>query len=279
MTRQITRQVALTLVVTSATAHAATFPADASYLPLRCGGAVMTDPLGDQPPAVLERDLVGDTAAPAGLRAGDAQFLYLRLRVDQDPAPGGTVRPFAWGMAFDLDGDRSTYELLITVDGIAAATGTVSVFTNRTTTLANDPADPADLPAAATFTFGNAARTTGAGTTTGGTADFFIDIAVPWTVLAPLGLDRDTRTYVWAGSSSVASALDGDLACHDGSTGGKPRLDATASDPTTGDPTRDATGTGALRLEGGSGCQAGGSLGIAAALALLGLGRRPRRDR
>jgi hypothetical protein len=275
----MTRWIALTIIVTSAAAHAATFPEDASYLPLHCGGGgLMTDPLADQPPALGDRDVVGDASAPAGLRAGDAQFLYLRLRVDRDPAPGGTVHPYAWGMELDLDGNRSTYELLVVVDGIGLPNGTVSVLTNHTTTLPNDPADPADTPAAATFTYANAARTTGAGTTSGSDADFFVDIAVPWTALAPLGLDRDTRTYVWAGSSSVADALDGDLACHDGLTGGKARLDATASTQTTGDPTRDTGGggDGSLRLEGGSGCQAGGSLGLGAALALLGVRRRKR---
>jgi hypothetical protein len=274
--------IALTSVLIStltSAAHAATFPGDAAYVPLRCGGGVMTDARGDVASAPGDRDLVGNTAAPAGLRAGDAQFLYLRIRVDQDPAPGGTLLPHAWGMAFDLDGDRRSYELLITVDGIAAPAGTVSVFTNRVSTLINDPADPADTPAAATFGFATNARTVTAGTTIGGDPDFFVDIAVPWATLTPLGLGRDTRTYVWAGSSSVASALDGDLACHDGG-GGKPGLDATGSDPTTGDPTQDTGGDGSLRLEGGGGCQAGGSLGIGAALALLGVpGRRRRRKR
>jgi uncharacterized protein (TIGR03382 family) len=180
-------------------------------------------------------------------------------------------------MAFDLDGDRRTYELLITVDGIATPAGTVSVFTNRDSTLINDPADPADLPAAATFAAATAARTVSAGTTTGGDPDFFVDIAVPWATLAPLGLNRDKQTNVWAGSSSIASALDGDLACHDGG-GGWPRLDATGSDPTTGDPAQDTGGGGSLRLEGGGGCQASGPLGIGAALVLLGVpGRRRRR--
>ncbi|HEX7843125.1 MAG TPA: hypothetical protein VF469_36885 [Kofleriaceae bacterium] len=281
----MTRWIAITttIVLTGAPARAATFPGDASYVPLRCGGAVMTDPLGDAPPALDERDLVGDSNAPAGLRASDANFLYLRIRVDRDPAPAGSVRPFAWGMAFDLDGDRSTYELLIALDGIGSQSGTVSVFTNHATTQANDPADPADLPAAATLPFASAARTTGAGTTNGGNADFFVDLAVPWAMLTPLGLAPDTRTYVWAGSSSVANALDGDLACHDGRTGGKPLLGATASDPTTGDPARDPSGGGGgngdLRLEGGSGCQAGGSPGIGAVLALLGVRRRRRSPR
>jgi hypothetical protein len=275
----MTRWIALSIVLTSATARAATFPGDASYVPLRCGNQVMTDPLADEPPALAERDLVGDGNAPAGLRAADAQFLYLRIRVDQDAAPNaGGVRPFGWGMAFDLDGNRANYELLVMADGITTPTGTVSVFTNHTTTLANDPADPADAPPVAVATFASTARSAAAGTAIGGNGDFFVDIAVPWATLAPLGLDRDTPTYVWAGSSSVVGALDGDIACHDGA-GGKPRLDATASTQTTGDPTRDpgAGGTGELRLEGGGGCHAGGSLGLAAALALLGVRRRRRR--
>jgi hypothetical protein len=278
MIRWLALMTALVSALTSAAADAATFPGDAAFVPLRCGGGVMTDPRGDVASAPGDRDLVGNPAAPAGLRAGDAAFLYLRIRVDQDPAPGGTLLPHAWGMAFDLDGDRRTYELLITVDGIATPAGTVSVFTNnRVPTLINDPADPADLPAAASFAFATNARTVTAGTTIGGDPDFFVDIAVPWATLATLGLDRNTRTYVWAGSSSVASALDGDLACHDGA-GGAPRLDATGSDPTTGDPTQDTGTAGGLRLEGGGGCQAGGSLGLGAALALLGIpGRRRRR--
>lgn len=280
MTRWHALAIALTGLVTTlapAPARAVTFPADAAYVPLRCGGVVMFDPLGDVPSSPDDRDVVGDATAPAGLRASDAQFLYLRLRVNADPAPppAGTLHPYAWGMAFDLDGDRTTYELLITVDGIAAATGTVSVFTNKTITLPDAPADPADLPAAATLPFADAARTATAGTSTGGNPDFFVDIAVPWTTLAPLGLGRGTRTYVWAGTSSSANSLDGDLACHDGTGGAAPRLDATASDPTTGDPAQDPGSggggglVGPLRLEGGGGCQAGGSLGLGAALALV----------
>ena len=283
----MTRWIAPIVLVcaTAGAARAATFPGDASFIPLRCGNDVMTDPLADDPAALADRDLVGDHNAPAGLRAADAQFLYLRIRVDQDPAPAGAPKPSAWGMAFDLDGDRATYELLITADGLAGA-GNVSVFTNHTTALANDPADLADTPAAATFTFANAARSAGAGTTFGGNPDFFVDIAVPWAMLTPLGLGRDTPVHVWVGSSSVASALDGDIACHDRGGAGKPVLDATASTQTTGDPTSAAGGgTGELRLEGGGGCQSSGSRGLGSGLALVWLGllgvrrRRPWRPR
>jgi len=290
----MTRWIALSIILTAAAAHAATFPDDASYHALHCGATVMTDPRADQPLALGALDVVGDLNAPAGLRAGDPDSLYLRLRLDRDPAPGGVVAPHAWGMAFDLDGDLTTYELLIMVDGIGTADGTVAIYTNHTTTKPDDPADPADLPAAVTSTFAGSARTIGAGTINGGDADYFVDIAVPWSALAPLGLDRGTRTYVWAGSSSVANALDGDLACHDAGTGSAPRLHLIASTQTTGDPTLEPTGGGGgndaggggadagegeLRLEGGSGCQAGGSVGLGMVLSLVGLLRCRRASR
>lgn len=271
----------VSVVVVPAGARAqVVFPADPAWTALRCQRAAMTDRFQDQPGALDERDIVGDPAAPAGLRAADATYLYLRMRLDRDPAPGGVVQPFAWGMQLDLDGDLTSYELMVAVDGVGGPAGIVSVFRNTTTTLRDDPADPADLPAVATSPFAMTARTIPApGSNNGGNADFFLDFAVPWSVLVPLGLDRDTPTYVWAATGRAASTLDGDLACHDGA-GGPARLDGAAPDPTTGDPARDpGVGPGGgIRLEGGGGCSTGGAGSPLAALALLAL-RRSRRRR
>jgi MYXO-CTERM domain-containing protein len=280
--------VVLCCVVLPATASAqVAFPADAEWTPLRCNRAAMTDRLQDQPNALDDRDIVGDAAAPAGLRASDATYLYLRMRLDKDPAPGGAVRPYTWGMQFDLDGKLDTYELMVAVSGVAGAAGTVSVYRNTTTTLLNDPNDPPDLPSVApTYTFAmNARSITAPGSTNGGNADFFLDFAVPWSALVPLGLDHDTPTYVWAATSSAANAasnLDGDVACHDGASG-PARLTVIAPDPTTGDPAQDpGTGPGGPggtgRLEGGGGCTTGGTGSpiTALGLALLALRRRRR---
>ena len=266
----------LILLLVAGTAHAApTFPAESAWVPLHCGGAPMTDPFADDPNYLTDRDVVGNSNAPAGLRAADSQNLYLRMRLDQDPAPAGAVHPYSWGMEFDLDGDRSTYELLILVDGIGGAAGAVSVFTNRTTTMPNSGNDPADTPARATYTFANAARTlSDPATNNGGNADFVLDIAVPWSALQPLGLDHGTHTYVWVASSSSQNSLNGDFACEDAGTG-PAQLDGTASDPTTGDPANDTGGpNGSLHLAGGGGCAAGGAPGAGALLALLALRRR-----
>jgi Synergist-CTERM protein sorting domain-containing protein len=264
--------IVLCCIVLPATARAqVVFPPDAAWTPLRCNRAPMTDRFQDQLGALDERDIVGNAAAPAGLRAADATYLYLRMRLEEDPAPGGAVRPSAWGMQFDLDGDLKTYELMVAVSGVASAAGTVSLYRNNVTTRLNDPSDSPDLPAVAVSSFAGDARSVVApGSNNGGNADFFLDFAVPWSALVPLGLDRDTATYIWAATSSVATSFDGDVACHDGASGAA-LLDGTASDLTTGDPAQDPGpgpgGTG--RLEGGGGCTAGGAGSPGTALALL----------
>jgi hypothetical protein len=270
--------IVLVLLLAPAAAHAqVVFPADSAYLPLRCGNANMTDAFADESGALDERDIVGDVDHPAGLRASDATNLYLRMRLEDDPAPAGQVSSFSWGMEYDLDDDPRDYELLILVEGIAGTAGTVNVFTNATTTNANDPSDPADQPAVNTYTFTNNARTLVApGTTNGGSADFWLDFAVPWSALMAHGLDHDTPTRVWVGSSSASNSLNGDFACHDGA-GGAATLEGTASDDTTGDPTDPGAGGGTGRLEGGAGCAIGGSGNAGLALALLVLLRRKRR--
>ena len=90
-------------------------PARLRLVPLPCRGAVMTDPFADVATALAERDIVGNPADAAGLRASDSQFFYLRLRMEEDPAPGGTLQPFAWGIEIDTNGNLNTYEVLLTV--------------------------------------------------------------------------------------------------------------------------------------------------------------------
>jgi hypothetical protein len=243
---------AATAVALGGVATAQTFPADGAYTALPCGDGPMTDPFQDESGALDERDLVGDGGNPAGLRALDTGFLYLRMRVDNDAIPGGVVRPFAWGMEIDTDGDFTTYELLGLVDGVS---GNVLLYTNNTTTVANDPTDPADTPAVASFPITSHARsTTASGTSYGGDGDFFLSFALPWSMLSSLGLDPDTPVMVWAASSSSANALNGDFACHDGTTG-DPSLTGVDNERTVLDPAVDSDGDGysdATEVEAGS---------------------------
>lgn len=233
-------------------ASAQTFPADEEYAVLPCGDTTMTDRYRDESGALDERDIVGDSGHAAGYRAADDEFLYLRLRLDRDAAPGDTLAPFAWGVEFDLDGDRTSYEILGLVDGV---TGNVLLFQNTTTTSQDEPSDPADTPAVASYPFSSHGRSsTAAGTEFGDSTDYFLSFALPWSDLKALGLEPDTPVVVWAGSSSSASSLDGDFACHDGAVDAL-MLSEIDSDRTVLDPDVDSDGDGvpdADELAGGS---------------------------
>jgi len=286
-------------VLTWAEAAAAqVFPDQTDWQPLSCGNQVMSDGVLDEPDAIDDRDLVGDEDAPAGLRAADDDFFYLRIRLEADPEEAAVLRPFSWGMAFDLDLDRTTYEVLVLADGVA---GQVVLFENSEVTVDDDPTDPADLPPVAVYEYADAGRAVDADSGFGGDEDFFLDLAVPWADLEPLGLAPDSEIHAWAASSESADRLDGDFACHDGGSG-SPGGDDTASDLTVADPDVDSDGDGfsdadeieegtdpddpddvpegtgggdgggedERRLEGGGGCAAaGGEQGALAVLVLL----------
>jgi hypothetical protein len=299
---QATRSAALGLVLLGTSAvHAQTLDRD-DWQPLRCADHVMIDARGDEPQAAGPRDIVGDLAHPAGHRAADDTFLYLRLRVDEAPAVNDSLQPFAWGFAFDLDDDPRTFELSVVASG--GPTAQVLILRNSSTTVPNSPEDPADLPPVASYDFATHGRieTVSEGRF-GTTDDHFLVFAVPWSALAPLGLEPSTPVAVWAATAGQPERLDGDLACH---SGGSPRqLDAIDPDRTVLDPAVDSDGDGAPdareveagtdprdpaerpsvtgeQLEGGGGCQAGSPHRPIWALCLLALAlgcvrRRPRR--
>jgi hypothetical protein len=288
-----------TLLLLATPAFGQSFPAANAWVPFRCGGGPMTDPVRDQMGATQERDLVGGPDDPAAFRAVDERFLYLRLRVEDVPTQGAQLRPSAWGFAFSTDGKPTDYEVLISVDGTA---GVVALYRNTVATVVNSPTDPADAPPVATYPFATHGRVSVADVTNyGGNPDHFIDMAVPWTALMPLGLPADRPIVVWAASSTSADRLNGDFACHDGrGSAGVPDLDRSASDSTTASATTPppaggagggaggAGGAGGLSLEGGPGCAfvipghrpPGPPAGLAPLIVLLALwivGRRRRR--
>lgn len=275
-------------------ARAQTFPtATGAWVPLPCGAGVMVDGANDTPNATGALDLVGTPASPAGFHAADANFLYLRLRVAGDPRQGSVLLRNAWGYELDLDGNRATYELLLSVSGVGA-TDQVAIYRHPTTQTPGDPAEPAVTPPAFTYPITTHAEVVSAGTSLGAAQDFYVDIALPWVDLAAAGLVRNTSVRIWAGSSTVPNALDLDLACFGGAGGTLGGIDVgvTTPDPQAGGGGGSggagggggAGGTGPRTLEGGPGCSvaAGGRDGGVAtllALALLLVAARLGRDR
>jgi len=222
-------------------ARAQSFPADSAWVPLRCGADVMTDPYRDEASALGERDLVGDLNAATGFRAADGEYLFLRIRVDQDPVPGGSPRPFAWGLLLDRDTVLSNYEVQILASGVD---GTLQLYQNTATTLADDPTDPPDQPALKTYPLDKNARSlVAAGSNYGAAADYFLDVAIPWEDLRTVQLTPATPVTAWAATSSTSNTLNGDFACfNDGA--GTPTLSGTDPGKTTLDPRVDSDGDG-----------------------------------
>ncbi|HEX6835506.1 MAG TPA: hypothetical protein VF334_02980 [Polyangia bacterium] len=266
-------------------AAAQTFPADGAFVAFTCGNGPMVDAANDTPNATGALDLVGTNAFPAGFHAADANFLYLRMRVAASPlVANNMLSNDGWGFEFDLDGDRTTYEVLISASGTNNTTQ-VAIYRHPTTVVANDPADPAVTPPAFTYSFATHGRALAASSTLGGATDEFVDVAVPWADLAQVGITPSTPVYVWVGSSTVANALDLDLACFGGAGGRLGNIDVgrTTPDPNAGGGGGGGTGggagggaggtggTGGRALEGGLGCSVDAGRGAASSLAVLAL--------
>jgi uncharacterized protein (TIGR03382 family) len=264
----------------------------------------MTDPYQDESGALNERDLVGNADAATGYRAADSQYLFLRMRLDHDPIPGGNPRPYAWGLLVDTDTNLENYELLLVADGNG---GKVVLYRNTQTTLLNDPTDPPE-EMVATYPLSSHARSVVAsGPSLTPDADYFLDFAIPWQDLQSVGLYPYTPVTVWAATSSTPTTLNGDFACFD-NAGGEPTLSGTNPGATVLDPRVDSDRDGysdaseraantdpkdpashpagapdAVQLAGGGGCQASGEAQLLAwALAAWAgavLRRRPLRRR
>jgi hypothetical protein len=295
MRKSVAAFVLMLAPLVSTGARGQSFPA--TFAPLYCQRGYMTDGYRDQSGAIDDRDIVGTTDRPAGFRAVDAQFLYFRLRLDESPMQGTGLTQFAWGFEVSTDGDPTDYEILIAVDGAGA---NVSLYSNPVTTVPDSPADPADQ-LIMSYPFAQNGRVVDAGPSiSGGGNDTFLDIAVPWSDLAALGLDATTVVTIWAATSSNPDRLNGDFACHDAAgTTGTPSLSGSAPAPIAADPTRspgpvggpsgnsDGGGNilGSSGIEGGPGCECGigGGANLRASIVLIllaiGVSRRRRARR
>jgi hypothetical protein len=166
--------------------------------------------LGDSPTDGRDRgrELVGDTTAGCGYVASDTDDLYVRIRLDRDPRFGGALRPYAWGVEIDVDGDLSAYEYVMQVDG---ATSRVSLARNTISGGSGDPRDNAEV-VLYTGAANSGLREQPAASNFGNTPDVFLDFAVPWTALSDAGLTRTQLVRYVVGTSNNTHGFAIDIA-------------------------------------------------------------------
>ncbi|MDI3283792.1 MopE-related protein [Polyangium sp. 15x6] len=186
-------------------AGAQTFPADAAWKPLVRGGVRVADPPGD---AGSGRDVVSDPAqgGAAAYFAGDANFLYVRLRIDDAvlQASPADFKAFGWVCLIDTDGDFGAHELSI---GVTGSSDVVELRRNTSPQNAGSPADISEL-LVKSYPASTHARSVAASSMVSGDADFFIDWAV---ARVDLGIANQTPFRLACGSSNDAQSLTGDL--------------------------------------------------------------------
>ena len=205
-----------------------------SFSPMTCGGQTMWDTVADVNNAVL--DIVGNETYPAISTASNATNLYIRMLLDESPLQTSTnLKSFSWGLEFDTDGNLSTYEHLIIMNG--AGQDTLYIKNNTVTT---SPDDPTDSTESTSVTFSNTAswwNVTAANSAFAGSTDYWLTFILPWTVLADHNITREATAAYWFGTSTQSSNINGDFVCHDGLSNDPVTLQALASDTGSLDPT------------------------------------------
>ncbi len=160
------------------------------------------------------RDVVGDAANPAAYVWSDAEFLYLRLRVNTTAMSGTSYTPFVWGCLLETDEDLTSYENFVFVDGISSPDA-VRVKWNQVKSILDSTTEPAET-LSATYAIETHARVVAATSALGGDPDFFVDFVAAWTVMNAVKPNQTLRLV--CGSGTSASTLNGDLAGTSSST-------------------------------------------------------------
>ena len=183
MRLSLSRPLALAAFVTGTVvagiAHAQSFDT-AAWVTLGRGGSAVGDVVG---PGTSETDVVGNAANPAVFVWSDATDLYVRIRVNDKPTNAdGSWKSALWGCLVDTDGTLTTYEFMGVLSG---AQSQVQWRYNAVQSVgANVPNEPAEVLVGSITTSTNA-RTIDAMSAPqfSANADWFVDLAVPWTVI------------------------------------------------------------------------------------------------
>ncbi|GMK37253.1 hypothetical protein PCCS19_03060 [Paenibacillus sp. CCS19] len=165
------------------------FPSNAQYVPVTLNGAPVSDPVRDVSPD--QTDIVGSSAFPAAYYGYDGTNIYFRIRLNADPRFKTGFTNFAWGVLFDTDGNSSTYEWVLAVNGLNNSVDLIQ-NTAKIPNSFNDQAEGTDGKGTPNFTqpivnydIARAALT-GDGSAFGGGTNYFLDFFIPRATLFPL---------------------------------------------------------------------------------------------
>ena len=182
------------------------------FVALRRNGLAVSDTAQDVTGA---RDVVGSSTDPAVYVASDASHVYFRIRVNSDAlTTAANFTTYAWGCAFETNGNLQNYEALVFVDGITAP-DIVSFYTNTVTTITNSASDTPDQPIKSIVydplasNIRHAQQVTAASTFSANT-DYFVDWAVESSVFATYGVDITRPVRLYCGSSTNGVTINSD---------------------------------------------------------------------
>ena len=147
-----------------------------SFVPCTIDGIAATAIPGNvQPPAI---DIVGDNLHPAAFVSFDGTDLLFRLRLAGNPAPGGQLLPFVWGVALNPVNNPNFIQAFLAVDGthslIILTAGVPPLFDQL-----NAVAAGISLSQAAQFGLSFSSSPTGDGANLGGGTNYFLDWVFP----------------------------------------------------------------------------------------------------
>ena len=186
-------QIAL-LALLPSTAFA--WPQDKEWLPVQQNGSDMTDPVRDHLHTDVtlgdHLDFVGDSQDLVFEWSSDMQSLFVRLRLNVDPWDNSTeLKEGSWAIGFELDGDTSSIEYVIALNGWEP---TINFWEPDI----NGPGVDIDLTRNATLDNSQASyRLLESSSSLNGDADWTLDLEISWSFLqnqmgltstAPFGL-------------------------------------------------------------------------------------------
>jgi len=198
--------VALAISIFLMSGECLAFPPDADWIPIFQNKAVKQDPNGDSNGS---KNVVSDGTHSTTFIANDGTYLYLRLRMDDDPSGvggQGELRSFGWGVEFDTNMDDSDYEWLLLVDGISNPEE-IKLGQNTVQSTAGDPSDvpesyPLTIPVVGNY------QVTPADTSFNNDQDYFLSWRISLADFkAATGITDSTPIRIFEGSSSSANTL------------------------------------------------------------------------